>query len=145
LVNRRAEGKSLINLPKGLEDLTEHNLLTYKSIQEPLNEWAIDELIGHYVNYRKQESISLNNLLPTNTIKLYAVCTQFPNNLRKQVLQLIKQQVSVFNLIYGSHKIRIFVLDKVPQKHCNAIWQWFSGTSKGFVYGDAELQLPFRT
>ncbi|MEK7990469.1 MAG: hypothetical protein VSS52_005640, partial [Thiotrichaceae bacterium] len=124
-----------VEFPEGLEDLTQHNLLTYKSIHEPLNEWAIDELIGHYVNYRKQESISLNNLLPTNNIKLYAVCTRFPSNLQKQGLQLIKQQAGVFNLIYGSHQIKMLVLGQMPQKYSNAIWQLFSGKSEGFVYG----------
>jgi len=37
----------------GLEALCAHNLLTYKSLHESLDAWAIEELIGHYVNYRK--------------------------------------------------------------------------------------------
>ncbi|MDS4025402.1 MAG: hypothetical protein RKO25_00185 [Candidatus Contendobacter sp.] len=43
-------------LPKpcdGLEHLRAHNLLTYKSGQEALDAWALEKLIGHYVNYRK--------------------------------------------------------------------------------------------
>ncbi|WP_353570423.1 hypothetical protein [Candidatus Albibeggiatoa sp. nov. BB20] len=135
VIIKRAEGKPLIEFPEGLEELAQHNLLTYKSIHEPLNEWAIDKLIGHYVNYRKQESISLNNLLPTNNVKLYAVCTRFPSSLQKQGLQLIKQQAGVFNLIYGSHQIKVLVLGQMPQKYSNAIWQLFSGKSEGFVYG----------
>ncbi|MEN8219945.1 MAG: hypothetical protein ABFS56_27070 [Pseudomonadota bacterium] len=34
-------------------------------MREPLDVWAIEELIGHYVNYRKQMSPSLDDLLPT--------------------------------------------------------------------------------
>jgi hypothetical protein len=43
----------MAELPDGLDNLRAHNLLTYKSKQEPLNRWALHELIGHYVNYRK--------------------------------------------------------------------------------------------
>ena len=41
-------------LPDGLDNLAQHNLLTYKSFRESLTSWALDELVGHYVNYRKQ-------------------------------------------------------------------------------------------
>jgi len=37
----------------GFDNLAGHNLLSYKSKREALNFWAIEELIGHYVNYRK--------------------------------------------------------------------------------------------
>ncbi len=45
------------DLPDGLDTLAQHNLLTYKSFREPLTAWSLDELAGHYVNYRKQRSI----------------------------------------------------------------------------------------
>jgi hypothetical protein len=41
-----------------------HNLITFKSHQEALDDWALKELTGHYVNYRKQVSPSLQQLLP---------------------------------------------------------------------------------
>ena len=50
-------------LPDGFDDLAAHNLLTFKSHQEALDGWAMWELIGHFVNYRKQSSPSLQNLL----------------------------------------------------------------------------------
>ncbi|WP_242463987.1 hypothetical protein [Thiococcus pfennigii] len=34
-------------LPDGLAPLRAHNVLTYKSYHEPLDAWALDELIGH--------------------------------------------------------------------------------------------------
>ena len=49
----RALSPSGWELPEGLEGLRAHNLLTYKSQHEALDPWALDELIGHYVNYRK--------------------------------------------------------------------------------------------
>jgi hypothetical protein len=44
---------ALADLPDGLDNLGAHNILTYKSAQESLDTWAVDELIGHYVTYRK--------------------------------------------------------------------------------------------
>ena len=35
-----------IELPDGLDGLRKHNLLTYKSLREPLDAWALEELIG---------------------------------------------------------------------------------------------------
>src|SRR5947209_19549393 len=49
-------------LPDGFGDMAAHNLVTFKSHQEALDCWALWELIGHFVNYRKQYSPSLQNL-----------------------------------------------------------------------------------
>jgi hypothetical protein len=46
-------------MPDGFEDLAAHNRVTFKPHQEALDEWAIWELIGHYVNYGKQPSPSM--------------------------------------------------------------------------------------
>ena len=45
-------------LPDGFEPLATHNLVTFKSYQEALGAWTIQELIGHYVSYRKLVSPS---------------------------------------------------------------------------------------
>ena len=57
-------------LPDGFGDLAGHNLLTFKSHQEALDGWALCELVGHYVNYRKQSSPSLQDLLPEADYRL---------------------------------------------------------------------------
>jgi hypothetical protein len=61
---RKGPGPLPRPLPDGFEDLAAHNLLTFKSHQEALDAWALWELIGHFVNYRKQASPSLHDLLP---------------------------------------------------------------------------------
>ena len=68
-------------LPDGFEELAAHNLVTFKSHQEALDGWALSELVGHYVNYRKQSSPSLNDLLPETDYRLFAVCARYPLNL----------------------------------------------------------------
>src|SRR5262245_40373404 len=68
-------------LPDGFEELAPHNLVTFKSYQEALDGWALSELIGHYVNYRKQVSISMQELLPETDFRLFAVSVRFPQGL----------------------------------------------------------------
>src|SRR5947209_10560917 len=72
-------------LPDGFEDLVEFNLITFKSHHEALDGWALCELVGHYVNYRKQSSPSQDGLLPEADYRLFAVCARFPQNLAQTV------------------------------------------------------------
>ncbi|HEX3151674.1 MAG TPA: hypothetical protein VHR66_26620 [Gemmataceae bacterium] len=58
LIVRRGPGEFAERLPDGLEDLRAHNLITFKSHRETLDAWAMLELIGHYVAYRKLVSRS---------------------------------------------------------------------------------------
>ncbi|RKZ93571.1 MAG: hypothetical protein DRR19_00640 [Candidatus Parabeggiatoa sp. nov. 1] len=81
VIIKKSEGKPLKEVPDGLDNLSEHNLLTYKSLWEPLDSWAINELISSYVIYRKQVSPSLNKLLPKEHFRLYAVSTRFPQQI----------------------------------------------------------------
>src|SRR5438445_10097849 len=58
VVVRRGRGRFIGRLPDGLEGLTAHNLITFKSHREALDAWAVKELIGHSVAYRKLVSPS---------------------------------------------------------------------------------------
>ena len=84
VIVRRGSGRFDERLPAGLEDLTAHNLITFKSHHESLDAWAMKELIGHYVAYRKLVSRSPSELLPEDQFRLYAVCARFPQNLSAQ-------------------------------------------------------------
>jgi len=53
LIVRRGPGPLTIELPDGLTELAAHNLITFKSHRESLNDWAMKELGHHYVAYRK--------------------------------------------------------------------------------------------
>src|ERR1700722_14218869 len=67
---RRGDGVFNEHLPDGLDDLGGYNLITFKSYQEALDDWALKELTGHYVNLRKQVSPSMNVLLPESDFRL---------------------------------------------------------------------------
>src|SRR5438093_13551252 len=58
VILRRGRGRFVGRLPDGLEGLVEHNLLTFKSYRKALDAWAMKELVGHYVAYRKLVSPS---------------------------------------------------------------------------------------
>jgi hypothetical protein len=123
-------------LPNGLENLAQHNLLTYKSHHEPLDGWALKELIGHYVNYRKQtlKDSKKKELFPEAAFQLYAVAAHYPQQLAKQVeLQML--QTGVYEVI-GSvdTKIRLIITSQVPETPNNTIWQLFSGVAERFQY-----------
>ena len=51
LILRRGDAPFDGGLPDGLEGLAAHNLITFKSRHEALDDWAMKELIGHYVAY----------------------------------------------------------------------------------------------
>src|SRR5262245_36222714 len=64
VIVRRGKGRFARRLPDGLDDLAAHNLITFKSHHEALDDWALKELTGHYVNYRKQLNPPEVPLLP---------------------------------------------------------------------------------
>lgn len=129
VILRKQHVKTTLHLPDGLDNLKAHNLLSYKSLHEPFDAWALNELIGHYVNYRKQVSPSLDNLLPEQDFQLYAVSTRFPRKLAKQV-QLQPLKSGVYELIWGFKSIRMIVLSEILLTEHNAIWQLFSAKPK---------------
>src|SRR5580692_11303794 len=74
VVLRRGRGRFVGRLPDGMDGLAEHNLITFKSHRETLDAWAMKELVGHFVAYRKLVSASPSQLLPEEAIRMYAVC-----------------------------------------------------------------------
>jgi len=137
IIIEKDDGQKLVDLPDGLDNLRQHNLLTYKSHQEALDTWALDGLLGHYVNYRKQESpppkppTKKKSLLPESDFQLYAVCTRYPHKLaKKHSLETI--QDGVYNLSWGSKVVRVIVLSRMPKTQKNTVWQLFSNVLDKF-------------
>ena len=97
VVLRKEPGQFNGQLPDGLDNLAIHNLLTYKSLHEPLDDWALKELTGHYVNYRKQVSPGMNDLLAESEFQLFAVSTRFPQKL-SQMLALQPVSTGVYDV-----------------------------------------------
>ena len=126
VILRKETGNPIELLPDGLDNLRHYNLLSYKSLREPFDDWALKELTGHYVNYRKQISPSFQNLLPEEEFQLFGVSSRYPQKLASQVeFQAIQE--GVYEIQRGSDLIRMIVLSEIAHAEHNAIWHLFSG------------------
>lgn len=120
-------------LPDGFEDLAAHNLVTFKSHQETLDGWALCELVGHYVNYRKQCSPSMQELLPENDFRLLAVCARFPQNLTQQVT-LTPVRAGVYEIQLLTRTVRVIVVHQLPREEHNSLLHLFSAREELLRY-----------
>jgi len=120
----------------GLEDLRRYNLLTFKSLHEPLDIWSIEELVGHYVNFRKL--IGLEMAAPDD-IQLYAVCTRHPRKLEKCLL-MRSVRAGVYDLEVLSRPVRVIVLSQVSRAKRNALWALFSNNRESVTYGTRQYK-----
>jgi hypothetical protein len=125
VIIRKNPGVFSGELPDGLDNLSDHNLISFKSHREPLDSWTLNELIGHYVNYRKQVSDSMNDLLPEEKFRLYGVCARFPTQLSSQI-DLKEVRSGVYEVKWGVTTIRIVVLRKLAEEEKNAPLHLFS-------------------
>ena len=119
IVIRKHEGELNRIPPDGFDNLKNHNLITFKSHQETLTAWVLDELISYYVNYRKQYSNSMLDLIPASEFQLYAVAARFPHSLAKKE-SLIEVKPGVYDLKYASQNIRIIIIHKLTDSLQNA-------------------------
>jgi hypothetical protein len=140
VILRKEEGAFNKRLPDGFENLTRHNLITFKSHQETLDDWTLKELTGHYVNYRKQVSPTMQALLPEEHFRLYAVSARFPQGLAQQ-LELTAIQPGVYECRRGTDVVRILVLRQLPQTTHNALLHLFSASADRVRYGAEHYKL----
>ncbi|MFM9962484.1 MAG: hypothetical protein ACKV2Q_14830 [Planctomycetaceae bacterium] len=134
VIVRRCRGRTTPILPDGFGPLADHNLITYKSLHEPLDGWALKELAGHSVNYRKQFSPSLDQLLPEESFRMYAIATRFPEKLAGQI-SLLPVGQGVYDVAWGTDAIRLLVLKQIPAEDRNTILNLFSADQERIVAG----------
>ena len=132
VILRRGPGEFAGRLPDGLEHLADHNLLSYKSLREPLDDWSLKELTGHYVNYRKL--VSPKELLPEDAFQLLGVCTRFPQKLAAQ-LRLEPSHAGVYLLQRGTDRIVVIVLSEIAREEHNSLWHLFSAVPGVVQFG----------
>ena len=134
VVVRRGHGRFRGRLPDGLDGLAEHNLITFKSHHEALDAWAMKELVGHYVAYRKLVSLSPSRLWPEDRFRLYAVCARFPHNLSVQV-PWQQRQAGVYDCGWGTDVVRVVVAGELPREAHNAPLHLFSASPELLGFG----------
>ena len=136
VIVRRRPGRFTRALPDGLGDLAEHNLISFKSHREALDDWAIRELIAHYVAYRKLISPSPSDLLSPERFRLYAAAARFPHNLAGQV-PWHQRQAGVYDCLWGLDTVRVVVAGELPRQPHNAPLHLFSAAPALVGYGQS--------
>jgi hypothetical protein len=121
-------------LPDGLDGLRPHNLLTFKSHHEALDGWALKELTGAEVAYRKLVSPSPSERLPDDQFGLYAVAARFPHNLAGQG-PWQRLQAGVYDCRWGTDTIRVIVAGELPREERNAPLHLFSASPELVGFG----------
>ncbi len=112
-------------LPDGFDGMAAHNLITFKSEHEAMSAWSLQELIGHYVNYRKQTSPDLDDLIPEAGLRLFAVAARFPSLLAGETT-LVPISAGVYDVPYLGRVIRLIVVNQLPEAARNALLYLFS-------------------
>jgi len=155
-----ADPAALDGLPDGLENLAAHNLLSYKSAAEPFNAWALEELISHYVTYRKLASLRARSsargadeplaepagaypLLPARDFRRYAIATRQPRQLLRQLPAGACRATAcpgVYDLVVGALPVRLIVLDALAKQPRNAPWGLFAHAGDQIQYGFTHYQ-----
>ena len=126
LIISKSTGKPVDKLPDGFEFLTDYNVLTYKSLNQSLNQWAIVEILGHYVSYRKIVSPK-DELLPESKFQAFAVCKYPPKvldsekNFGEDIKKIKAGIYKIESKLIGS--IIILVLSQMALEEQNALWQ----------------------
>jgi hypothetical protein len=119
VIVRRGPGRFAGRLPDGLEGLVAHNLITFKSHHEALDAWAVKELVGHYVAYRKAVSPSPSELLSEGHFRLFAVCARRPQDLPREV-PWQGRGPGVYDCTWGTDTVRVVVAGELPREPHNA-------------------------
>src|SRR4051812_28656025 len=139
VIVRRGRGRFAGRLPDGLDGLRAHNLITFKSHREALDGWAMKELVGHSVAYRKLVSRSPSDLLPEDQFGLYAVTARHPDNLSGRV-PWQEVQAGVYDCQRGTDTVRVVVAGELPREPHNAPLHLFSASPELVGFGGRAYQ-----
>ncbi|KOR33001.1 hypothetical protein TI05_03675, partial [Achromatium sp. WMS3] len=151
LILKRLPQQSLpkdVILPDGLTLDAEISLLTYKSPLESLNLWTIQELIGHYVGYRKILAAQhpKYTLPDAKQFALYAITTIQPQELIKQVGPTAWQPTTksgVYQLCGFGLEITVIVINEITTAPHNRPWNLLSSQQTTIDYAlNQDVPLP---
>lgn len=134
VILRRGKGRFIERLPDGFDRLVAHNLITFKSHHEALDAWAMKELIGHYVAYRKLVSPSRADLVPEDQFRLFAICARSPQQLPGQD-PWQERQPGVYDCLWGTDVIRVIVAGELSREAHNAPLHLFSASRELVGFG----------
>jgi hypothetical protein len=124
-------------LPDGFEELASYNLISFKSHQEKVSAWSLCELIGHYVNLRKQISPSMDepDLLPPEEFGLSVVSVRYPQQLAGHNVTLKEIKQGVYDIQYFGGHVRLVVVNQLALVEHNSLLHMYSTKAELLCYG----------
>jgi hypothetical protein len=134
VIIKKESGGEIQEVPDGLDNLSDYNLVTYKSFRESLNIWALDELLAYYVMYRKMLAGKDKKLLGDEKFCLYALSTRRPKKLFNHKIFNVLMQ-GVYEAEWGGKHIRVIVPEETAPIPRNALWHLLSGKPDNILYG----------
>jgi hypothetical protein len=134
VIIRKRPGVMIRPMPDGLQDLQDHNLITFKSFRQTLDDWSLKELTGHYVNYRKQEADADGTMPSESKFALFGVCARYPRELLK-TLPHTEVAEGVYDCQRGSDRIRVIVANQLSETEHNSLLHLFSAVRERVEYG----------
>jgi hypothetical protein len=127
LVMRKGDGP-LPELPEAFDGLAAHNLITFKSHREALDAFAMRELIGHQVNYLKQNAPEGAARLDENEVRLFAVSGRYPEGLFAS-LTPTEVRPGVYDVDFAMLPVRVVAASRLDEGARNAILNLFSANA----------------
>ena len=132
-------------LPDGLTDLADHNLVSYKSIRESLTCGAMWELVSHAVIYGKQhwKKAWEAGVADRLKLRLIAVTTHHPAWLMPAADAAQGRRTDtngVYELGFLQLVLRVIVPSEMAKTPRNALWHLLSGDRELVRYGMEHYQ-----
>jgi hypothetical protein len=139
VVVRRSDSRSpkpgRDQLPDGLHLLRGHNLISFKSMHEPFDSFALVELMGHMVAYAKLVGRKKWRSFCKEDIALFAVCMRKPSTAALAAAMQPTDCGDVYKIDVSGFTVHCIVLSKAAANRRNALWNLFSARAPKIKYG----------
>lgn len=126
------------SLPDGFEPLSTYTLISFKSHQDIVNDFALRELIAHGIGYQKyQETLQKEPFAP-KSLTLVMISARYPRALA-QKLPFTKLGHGIYSISYGLTPIRLLVTSRMRLVPHNAPLLAVSAEARRIAYAASVL------
>lgn len=125
-------------LPEGFEPLTPYTLVSFKSHQDGVTDFALRELIAHGIGFQKYQETLQPEPLEPHALSLVMVSARHPQALARK-LPFTKQGQGIYTLQYGLTSIRLLVTSRLRMVPQNAPLLAVSGQPQRIAYAASIL------
>lgn len=114
------------DLPDGLQELQDHNVISYKSMHEAFDHFALMELTSHVVTYSKLKAKADWRKFST-TLGVFAISTRKPSKgVVAELLQETKTE-AVYLIETQGFKVTCIVINQATKTDQNWLWRLMKG------------------